>query len=339
MRICSLLLAMLWCTSGGAASGGAVVSTAPDFLSGGAVVPTAPTKQHGSIPEGCSCLRSALPLARARTAPDYLNTDTLVQLRQLHPRKQRPLKQYPLRENALMLGVGYTDILDTYLSPEKYRGTDLRFLSHTRREKDSTCLVHQLLHEGCIATADNRSGNGGEIGGGYTFAYSLLRKWQMSVGSCHLRLLAGGTAELSVGFLYNTRGSNNPAQARLALQLKPTVAADFDFRLFRRQQRPFTLHYEASAPLCGLMFSPNYGQSYYEIFSRGNYDHNCVPTTIASTPSLRQMLTLDFRALHTTWRIGYLGDWRQASVNNLKQHTYTHALVFGIVRRFRIEKL
>ena len=334
MRICSLLLAMLWCTSGGAVSGGAVVSTAPDFLSGGAVVPTAPTKQHGSIPEGCSCLRSALPLARARTAPDYLNTDTSVQLRQLHP-----LRQHPLRENALMLGIGYTDILDTYLSPEKYRGTDLRFLSHTRREKDSTCLVHQLLHEGCIATADNRSGNGGEIGGGYTFAYSLLRKWQMPVGSCHLRLLAGGTAELSVGFLYNTRGSNNPAQARLALQLKPTVAADFDFRLFRRQQRPFTLHYEASAPLCGMMFSPNYGQSYYEIFSRGNYDHNCVPTTIASTPSLRQMLTLDFRALHTTWRIGYLGDWRQASVNNLKQHTYTHALVFGIVRRFRIEKL
>ena len=334
MRICSLLLAMLWCTSGGAVSGGAVVSTAPDFLSGGAVVSTAPTKQHGSIPEGCSCLRSALPLARARTAPDYLNTDTSVQLRQLHP-----LKQHPLRENALMLGISYTDILDTYLSPEKYRGTDLRFLSHTRREKDSTCLVHQLLHEGCIAIADNRSGNGGEIGGGYTFAYSLLRKWQMPVGSCHLRLLAGGTAELSVGFLYNTRGSNNPAQARLALQLKPTVAVDFDFRLFRRQQRPFTLHYEASAPLCGMMFSPNYGQSYYEIFSRGNYDHNCVPTTIASTPSLRQMLTLDFRALHTTWRIGYLGDWRQASVNNLKQHNYTHALVFGIVRRFRIEKL
>lgn len=238
-----------------------------------------------------------------------------------------------------MLGVGYTNILDTYLSPEKYRGTDVRFISHTRRENDSARFVHQLLHEGNIAFADNRSGNGGEIAGGYTFGYSLLCKWQMPVGSCGLRLLAGGTAELSAGFLYNTRGSNNPAQARFALQLKPTVAADFDFRLFKRQKRPFTLHYEASAPLCGLMFSPNYGQSYYEIFSRGNYDHNCVPTTVASTPSLRQMLTLDFRALHTTWRIGYLGDWRQAHVNNLKQHTYTHALVIGIVRRFRTVKL
>ena len=333
MRICSLLLAMLWCTSGGAAPGGAVVSTAPDFLSGGAVVPTAPDYFPGGA------VVSTAPTKQQLHQQINREVNTSVQLRQLHSLKQHPLRQHPLRENALMLGIGYTDILDTYLSPEKYRGTDLRFLSHTRREKDSTCLVHQLLHEGCIATADNRSGNGGEIGGGYTFAYSLLRKWQMPVGSCHLRLLAGGTAELSVGFLYNTRGSNNPAQARLALQLKPTVAADFDFRLFRRQQRPFTLHYEASAPLCGLMFSPNYGQSYYEIFSRGNYDHNCVPTTIASTPSLRQMLTLDFRALHTTWRIGYLGDWRQASVNNLKQHTYTHALVFGIVRRFRIEKL
>ena len=226
-----------------------------------------------------------------------------------------------------MLGVGYTNILDTYLSPEKYRGTDVRFISHTRRENDSARFVHQLLHEGNIAFADNRSGNGGEIAGGYTFGYSLLRKWQMPVGSCGLRLLAGGTAELSAGFLYNTRGSNNPAQARFALQLKPTVAADFDFRIFKRQKRPFTLHYEASAPLCGLMFSPNYGQSYYEIFSRGNYDHNCVPTTVASTPSLRQMLTLDFRALHTTWRIGYLGDWRQASVHLIPVESVLLALV------------
>ena len=362
MRIFSLLVAILWCISGdavagGAVTGGAVVSTAPtnntqeNTILGGAVVSTAPihNTQGDAISGG----------AVVSTAPDYPDTDRSVQLRQLHPLQlhplqlhplqlhplqqqllqQQPQKQHPIRENALMLGVGYTNILDTYLSPEKYRGTDVRFISHTRRENDSARFVHQLLHEGNIAFADNRSGNGGEIAGGYTFGYSLLRKWQMPVGSCGLRLLAGGTAELSAGFLYNTRGSNNPAQARFALQLKPTVAADFDFRLFKRQKRPFTLHYEASAPLCGLMFSPNYGQSYYEIFSRGNYDHNCVPTTVASTPSLRQMLTLDFRALHTTWRIGYLGDWRQANVNNLKQHTYTHALVIGIVRRFRTVKL
>ena len=90
-----------------------------------------------------------------------------------HVRSERPT----LKTNAMMIGVGATNMLDTYLSPEKYRGVDIRFLSHTRREKDSTAWINQFQHEGNIAYADNRSGNGGEMAGGYTFRYSLLRKW------------------------------------------------------------------------------------------------------------------------------------------------------------------
>ena len=249
----------------------------------------------------------------------------------------------------MMIGVGATNMLDTYLSPEKYRGVDIRFLSHTRREKDSTVWINQFQHEGNIAYADNRSGNGGEMAGGYTFRYSLLRKWNVSLWSHPLQLIAGGTAAANIGMIYNTRNGNNPANARLSLHIEPTVGFDYPigrpsskrgiaFRPGDNAHYPVVLHYEASAPLFGLMFSPNYGQSYYEIFNRGNYDHNCVPTTIGSTPSLRQMLTLDFRLAHTTWRIGYLGTIEQSHVNNLKTHIYTHSLVIGIVKRFRTVK-
>ena len=51
-----------------------------------------------------------------------------------------------LKTNSLMIGIGSTNILDTYLSPEKYRGIDLRFLSHTRREKEQSPWINQFQH-------------------------------------------------------------------------------------------------------------------------------------------------------------------------------------------------
>ena len=238
--------------------------------------------------------------------------------------------------NARMIGVGATDILDTYLSQEKFRGTELRYISHTMREPEGRHWGRLIVHQGNLAFADNRSGDGGEIAGAYYFSYGVRRRFAFPVGNATLTVRAGAQADVTAGFIYNTRGSNNPAQARFDIGLSPSAGAAYDFTV---GGKPLTVTYEASVPLLGVMFSPNYGQSYYEIFSEGNYDHNIVPTTIGSTPSFRQMLTLDFRLLHATWRVGYLGDYRQASVNSLKQHTYTHSLVVGVVKSFSVAKL
>lgn len=236
--------------------------------------------------------------------------------------------------NAQMIGIGAVNILDTYLSPEKYRGTELRYISHTLRERRDSRWSRLIVHQGNMSYSDNRSGNGGEIAGAYTFSYGVHCNWNFFDGSLNVK--AGAQADVNVGFLYNTRNSNNPAQARLSLNISPSAAATYRFRLW---QRNYSLRYELSVPLIGMMFSPNYGQSYYEIFSRGNYDHNIVPTTIGSTPSLRQMLTFDFSLGRTTLRLGYLGDFRQAKVNNLKYHSYSNMLVIGIVRQFNITKI
>ena len=61
-----------------------------------------------------------------------------------------------------------------------------------------------------------------------------------------------------------------------------------------------------------------------------------MPTTFVSRPSLRKMLTLEFTLGRTTLRLGYLGDFRQSKVNNLKYHTYSNMLLIGFVRSFKL---
>lgn len=249
--------------------------------------------------------------------------------------KQESPSPQKIITNARMLGVGGVNILDTYISPEKYRGTELRYISHTTRMREwGTRVSRQIVHQGYVSHTENRSGDGDEIAGMYCFSYGAHYNMALYGGS--LTVKVGGTLDADIGFLYNTRNSNNPAQARLSLAVSPSAVAEWRFRAWKR---PFTLRYEVGAPLVGVMFSPNYGQSYYEIFSRGDYDHNVVPTTIASTPSLRQMLTLDFTLHRTTLRVGWLGDWQQAEVNNLKYHSYSNMFVVGIVRSFKTTRV
>ena len=236
--------------------------------------------------------------------------------------------------NSRMIGVGGVNILDTYLSQEKYSGTEVRYISHTVREKEGSPWARMIVHQGRMTFAKDRSGNGSEMGGGYKFSYGMLYGWQFLDGS--LGIKAGAMADAYIGFLYNTRNSNNPAQGRFNIDIAPVATADYRFHAGKL---PMTARYEVSAPLCGLMFSPNYGQSYYEIFSEGDYDHNIVPTTFVSTPSVRQTVSIDVTLGKTTLRLGYMGDWRQSNVNDLKYHSYSNMFVIGITRRFKLLKM
>lgn len=228
---------------------------------------------------------------------------------------------------ALSIGIGATNQLDTYLSPEEYKGADLSFMSVVEYEKEGRLWSREMINEGHLLKADNRSGNGDMLGGGYRFAYSWLRAFNVGVEG--LKVKAGVMASLDLGFLYSTRNGNNPVQIKAHVDVAPAVRASYDFRLFRKTM---TARWAADVPLLGVMFSPNYGQSYYEISSKGNYDHNVVPTTIGCCPSLHSLLSVDIPMGGGAMRVGYLAEVNQSNVNSLKYHSYNNAFVIGYVK-------
>ena len=241
-----------------------------------------------------------------------------------------PLLPAKSQTSSHFLGLGPSRGLDTYLTPEHFSGTGYTYLYIKDFQKSDT-LKHwttTVQHELDFSSTKDRSRNASNLEGTYNLYFS--RYYNLHPLQ-NLRLQLGGTANACLGFIYNLTSSNNPAQARAALNLMPSATAAYDFSISRQR---FTASYQLQLPLVGLMFSPNYGQSYYEIFSRGNYDHNIVPTTFVSAPTFRQIVSLHWHySRRYSLSLSYLGNYQQAKVNNLKQHVYTHRFLLGLTKK------
>ena len=233
---------------------------------------------------------------------------------------------------SAMVGIGKTNVYDTYLSPLEYKGPELRFMHESMRMTrlmGGRVSAQRIVQVNCSST-DNISKSSTSYSGMFNWTYAL--HYQYNVNG-NLKILFGPMIDLNGGFIYNTRNYNNPAQAKVYGNIDASAMAIYKFRIARY---PMVVRYQANLPFMGVMFSPEYGQSYYEIFSLGHGGRNVLFTSFHNAPSLRQMLTLDFPVGKTIIRAGYLCDIQQAKVNNLKSHFYSHNFMIGFVRNFHM---
>ncbi len=233
--------------------------------------------------------------------------------------------------HAVMLGVGGVRQLDTYLSPMEYTGMQYSFLRETLRMTHwaDNRISHQSLLHGALSYSENPAKNANDWGGHFGYNAAWHYHWTPLPD---LRLMAGGMLGAQAGVLYNTRNGNNPAQARLNVELAASVAAIYKVRI---KKYPISLRYQADLPLLGCLFSPHFGESYYEI-SQSGVGKNILLSHPANALSLRQMLTADFPLKRTTIRVGYLSDIRQSDVNHIEMHDISRSFLLGLVRHFSI---
>lgn len=262
------------------------------------------------------------------------------------------------RMSRLMIGGGYNNVLDSYLSPYNYSGSEVRFLyeSMSARSRGYNMsplfddedayeafersiwrgvITHQNMIDLHASSLSNHAGNVNGYAVGFRYSHSWLYALKDAGTSVkNLNIYVGPAASGYLGCVYNTRNGNNPTQVKADIMADLVGKANYDFVLFNRE---FNASYQLNVPLLGCAFSPNYGQSYYEIFSMGHYDHNVVFTNPFNMPSFRQVLSVEipYRILGGNFRVGYYGEFMQSNFNELKYHSYSNGFLIGWKKTWR----
>lgn len=247
----------------------------------------------------------------------------------LSAQKLDSLRTNQLTVRCVQYGLGYSNILDTYLSTQEYKGIDFRTSRETMRMTNigKGNVSAQNFLQANFSFGKNRVDNNNTLAGMVNWNYGLHYQFKLSD---NFKLLAGGLGDTNLGFIYNLRNSNNPASLRAYINLDASAMAIWRFHV---KKRILILRYQLNTPILGVMFSPEMGESYYEIFSLGHYSGTIKLTSIHQQPSLRQFLSLDIPIGQQQIRLTYLGDLQQSHINNIKTHSYSHVFMIGFVKR------
>ena len=227
----------------------------------------------------------------------------------------------PLRtNNTLSVSIGSANMYDTYLSPLEYKGFSIHLMYEQMRRTTwfDYKFYKQQIFELDLSKGDNPAKNVSEywallsyrIGGHY-----------MVYNTDNFRLGLGGLWDINGGVLYNERNGNNPASARAYSNLNLSVTASYKFKWG-------AVRWQIDSPFMGILFSPKYGQSYYEI-SLGNSVGLVNFASYHNQRALRNYISMDIPVNKYTIRVGYMGSWYQTKVNEIQTHQYTNSFVIG----------
>lgn len=225
--------------------------------------------------------------------------------------------------SATLVGVGKSFLTDTYLSPLKYSGVTMSLmtdrLSGTRYFNENLLLQRQFHMQ--VAITKNPSASASEYYGNISYT---MNGFYSFVEIPQFRFFAGGGWDAQLGGIYNVRNSNNPGSLKAAVNLNLATMAIYNWQ-------KFTFRWQLSSPFLGMYFSPEYGHSYYEIFTLGNGKGTVHLGSFHNQLALKNYFTVDYPVKNITLRAGYLGNYYRTDVNELTTKIVSHQFMLGFV--------
>jgi len=234
-----------------------------------------------------------------------------------------------INEGTLVGAGGYL-MKDSYLSNEKYGGLGFRFMNERMRltKLADSKISRQNIVNVDISSVMNGARNANFLSAFVDYSYGFHYRF---IPDPFFKILVGANMHGMLGMVYNTRNGNNPMTVHADIDLNFSLLAIYEFRI---KNAPFAIRYQLESPFVGILFSPVYEQSYYEIFSLGNtaeiYNFNSLHNKFA----IRNYLTLDFPVSSATVRVGYLGSYYTTNIHAIDRYIISHNVMLGFVKEF-----
>lgn len=228
-----------------------------------------------------------------------------------------------------MIGIGSSSSYDSYLSPLEYRGSSLAIYHEHAKMTGllNNSISAQHLFNIHYSWADNPSGTASNYSGFIDYTYGLHYKF---TPINRLQFFAGTQANGLLGFIYNTRNGNNPATGKAHINLNLSGIAAYHFRI---KSLPILLKYQLNVPFIGVMFSPEFGQSYYEI-GLGNQDKLAHFSSLHNYLSIRNIVSAEIPINRFTFRLSYMNWIYETKVNNIETRLANHTFLLGLSKNF-----
>jgi len=231
---------------------------------------------------------------------------------------------------GILVGIGGYHIKNTYLSPIQYSGTGLRIVNERMQmlaKSDQKISIHKVFDIE-LSSVSNPAGTIGALAGIVDYTYGYHYRF---LPAKDFKLLTGASLKGMFGFVYNTQAANNSIATHLDIDLNVSAMGIYTFRI---QNYPLTCRLQTEIPLAGALFTPAFGQSYYEIFDLGNTSGIVGFSSLHNKFAMRNYFSVDFSVWKFTLRMGYLNSLYMTDIKGIQTCYKSHNLMIGFVKEF-----
>lgn len=249
------------------------------------------------------------------------------------PARSQEEKPIPLTYQSSLIGLGTSHVYDSYLSPLKYSGLNIGLLYEQMRMmgwgNGNFSSQHQFFFD--YSYTENKTKTAFDQTGLIEYNYAVPYRFNLNE---NFQVFAGPQAGVLLGFIYNSRNGNNPASAKVNVNLGLSGIAAYKLMI---KSQPIRFRYQLSLPVLGSMYSPQFGESYYEIVKYWeNIEKRFYLSSFHNHFTVKNILSVEFPLNRVTIRATLVNSFYQTKINDLITQWRSNTFYLGVSKKFHV---